>query len=135
MSVREIKADLEKRWKDDPVVRLCIAILDYMAALPADQLRMLTFRALISAVGKERLDDELMRAMTILVSSRIAALDARALLVDDDQSEHELNPQELAEARATGRLVHPETGELVSEFESKVIPFFVPSARFFAVER
>jgi len=135
MSAREIRAELETRWKGDPIVRLCVAILDYMAALPADQLGMLTFRALVSAAGKERLDDELMRALTILVSSRIAALDARALLVDDDQSEHELDPQELAEARATGRLVHPETGELVPEFESKVIPFFVPSARFLAAER
>ena len=135
MSATEIKAELEKRWRDDLIVRLCMALVDYIGSLPADQLKMLTFPTLSRAVGETRIDDELMRALTILVSSRIAALDARALLVDDDQSEHELDSEELAEARATGRLIHPETGEPVPEFESRVIPFFVPSARFFAGDR
>jgi hypothetical protein len=67
-----------------------------------------------------------------LVSSRVAALDARGLLVDDDHSEHELSADKLADARATGQLVHPETGELVPDFESRVIPFFVPSTRLLA---
>ena len=55
--------------------------------------------------------------------------------MDDDNSEHELSPVELAEARATGLLIHPETGESVPEFEAKVVPFFVPSARFLAGRR
>jgi len=135
MSAKEIKAELETRWRDDPIVRLCVAIVDYLASLPAEQLQMITFRTLSSGVGKDHIDDELMRALTILVSSRVAALDAHALFVDEDQLEHELTPEELAQARATGRLVHPETGELVSEFESKVIPFFVPSARFLSADR
>lgn len=90
---------------------------------------MLTFRTFLEALGKEQIDEDLMRALTILVSSRIAALDAKALLVDDDETEHELSAAELAEARSSGQLVHPESGDLVPEFESRVIPFFVPTSR------
>ena len=134
MSATEIKADLYTRWESDPILPLCLRIVDFVSSLPPDQRRMLTFRSFLEAVGKDRVDDDLMRALTILVSSRVTALDARGLLVDDDNSEHELSAEELAEARLTGQLVHPETGELVSEFEARVIPFFVPSARFLAGE-
>jgi len=129
MSAAEIKAELYSRWQDDPIVPLCVRIVDFVSSLPQDQLQMLTFRRFLEALGKERIDDDVMRALTILVSSRVAALDARGLLVDDDQTEHELSARELAEARASGQLVHPETGELVPEFESRVVPFFVPSSR------
>ena len=93
---------------------------------------MLTFRTLSNAAGKDHVDEELLRAITILVSSKIAALDAHALFVDDDQTEHELDAKEWAQVRRTGRLIHPETGVPVPEFEAKIVPFFVPSARFLA---
>jgi hypothetical protein len=111
------------------IVPLCVRIVDFVSSLPVDQLRMLTFRSFMEALGKDRIDDELIRGLTILVSSRVAALDARGLLVVDNHSEHELSADQLAEARSAGQLVHPETGILVPEFESRIIPFFVPSAR------
>lgn len=130
MGAADIKADLYSRWQDDPIVPLCVRIIDFISSLPPDQLQMLTFRTFLEALGKDRIDDDIMRALTILVSSRVAALDARGLLVDDDLTEHELSARELAEARASGELLHPETGEIVPEFENRVIPFFVPSGRF-----
>jgi hypothetical protein len=135
MSAAEIKADLYARWQNDPIVPLCVRIVDFVSSLPVDQLHMLTFRSFLEALGKDRIDDELIRGLTILVSSRVAALGARGLLVDDDHSERELSADQLAEARSTGQLVHPETGILVPEFESRVIPFFVPSARLLAGQR
>jgi len=135
MSAKEIKAELHERWRGDSITSLCDRIIDYASSLPENQVRMLTFRSFGDAVGKDGVDDELLRALTILVSSRLAAFDARALLVDDDDSEHELSAKELEKARATGVLIHPETGEAVPDFESRVIPFFVPSARLRAGNR
>jgi hypothetical protein len=130
MSAAQIKDELQQRWRDDPIVPLCMSIVDFVAALPSDQREMLTFRTFSQALGKNEIDDELMRALTILVSSRIAALDARALLVDEDESEHEIPPDDLSHARETGELIHPETGLPVVEYEARVIPFFVPTRRF-----
>ena len=125
----KIRAELRKDWQNDPIVPLCIRILEFVCSVPEDQLGRLTFGSFLEPLHKDRIDDELMRALTILVSSRVAALDARVLLLNNDQSQHELSVEELAEARATGQLVHPQTGEMVPELEGRMIPFFVPSAR------
>jgi hypothetical protein len=77
-----------------------------------------------------QLDSELLKAITILVSSSVAALDAHAMLVDDDETEYEISIEYLSEARAVGEFIHPETGMAVADFEAKVFPFFVPSANF-----
>lgn len=134
MSAAQIRSELRNRWDGDPILQLCLKLVDYVDALPTDQRRMLTFRTLLNAVDKRGVDDEFMRALTILVSSRVSALDAHALLVDEDETEHEIDPVELERARATGTLLHPETGVLVQNFEGHVIPFFVPSKYFSAGE-
>jgi hypothetical protein len=135
MSADEIKEELNRRWRGEPILRLCINIVDYISSFPPGRIDMLTFGTLAKAAGKDHVDNELMQALAILTGSRVAALDPRALLVDEDETEHEIAPEELAEARATGQLIHPETGEQVFEYESKVIPFFVPSARFLAGDK
>jgi hypothetical protein len=135
MSAAEIKAELDSRWRDDPIVRVCNEIVDYIASRPADQLQMISLGAISKAADKEKIDNELLRAIAILVSSHVAALDARGMLVDENENEHELDSNTLAEAIATGRLVHPQTGAILTEFKSKVFPFFVPAERFFAAEK
>lgn len=56
------------------------------------------------------------------------------MLVDDDSAEHEVSMDYLSAARVEGLFIHPETGYPVEDFESKIFPFFVPSAKFSAVE-
>jgi hypothetical protein len=135
MGVKKIKEELKARWGDEPTVAICFAILDYMKQVPADQLQMLTFTSLQSAANKDAVDSDLLKAVTILASSRVAALDAHAMLVDDDESEHEISIEYLSVARANGEFVHPETGRVVDDFESKIFPFFVPSANFMSADQ
>ena len=130
MSAEEIKDKLKKRWGDEPTVAICFAIIDFISNTQSDQLQMLTFASLKSAAKKQEVDSDLLQAITILVSSSVAALDAHAMLVDDDETEHEISIEYLSEARAVGQFIHPETGLTVEDFESKVFPFFVPSANF-----
>lgn len=130
MSVEQIKKELNTRWSNDATLELCLQIIDYIASLPPQERRMLTFRSMCRAARKRRVDGELLTALNVLVNSTVAALDVHALLVDNDQTEHELDAKTFAEAKATGELIHPETGELVPEFEKRTVPFFVPSERF-----
>jgi hypothetical protein len=130
MSAAQIKRELYQRWAEDAVLPVCVRIIEFVAELPSDQRVMLTFRSLCEATKKDSVDDELLRALTILISSRIAALTAWGLLVDDDETEYVIDPDTLATARREGLLVHPETGEAVSEFEARVMPFFAASKRF-----
>lgn len=91
---------------------------------------MLTYRTLVEVAGRNQVDEQLLMALNVLVSSRVEALDARALFVDEDDNEHELNTKEFAEVMRDGELIHPGYGEPVPDFESRLIPFFVPSKKF-----
>lgn len=135
MGASEIRAELQRRWQESPALKVCFAILEYLERVPDEQLQMLTFGTLQEAVGKNAVDPELITALNILVSSRIAALDAKVLLIDELEDEYEISPTELSEARSSGALIHPRTGELIEEFESKLVPFFVPSESFRAAKR
>lgn len=107
-------------------------ILDFVEKTPHNELRFLTFTTLCNATGRKSVDGDLLAAVNILASSRLALFDAHALFVDDDETEHEISPAEIAEARATGEFIHPETGERVSDYERHIIPFFTPNKRLLA---
>lgn len=132
MSADDIRKELKERWAGTRAVELCFQIVDFVAKLPAGHSRMLTFKTITNITGKKSVDDDLLAAINILASTRIAALDSHAMFVDDDNEEYEIEPDDLALAHATGELIHPETGKGVPNYEEKVFPFFVPTDRFAA---
>lgn len=132
MTIDELKGQVKAVWQDAPAVDLCFRILDFLGAGKPDRLKMITFRDLVRATGKAKVDSELLTAVAILTNSTLSVLDARALLVDEDDTEHEIGPEQFAEARRSGSLIHPDSGKPVPDFEDHIIPFFVPSDRFLA---
>jgi hypothetical protein len=111
-------------------VDVCLRIIDYINALPLEELEMLAFASFKNAAGAQEISDEIVRAVTLLSSTSIHALDTKLLFVDDDESEFEIEKSALAAARDSGLFIHPKTGIPVSDFEARIIPFFVPSKRF-----
>lgn len=128
--IETLKAEIARSWGDHPACPACIKIIDYINALPSDELAMLTFTSLKNAAGEKEITQQVLDAVTLLSSTSIHALDTHLLFIDDDEREFEIKKKELAEARKTGQFIHPETGTAVVDFESKIIPFFVPSRRF-----
>ena len=128
--IAELKAELVERWSGNATVELCLRIIDSLSTLSDEETRMLTFTSFKNVVDKKSIDEELIRAISLLANTSIHALDSKLLFVDDDEHEFEIDKEELAKAKRTGFLIHPETGEPVEEFESKIIPFFVPSEKF-----
>lgn len=124
MTLDEIREEYRTRWGELPVGLVCLEIIDFVASKPVEQLRFLTFSTLSNAAGRQNIDVEVLAAINLLTSSRLAILESHAMLVDDDDTEHELTAEEFAEARKTGVLIHPETGKAVHDFEEHLIPFF-----------
>lgn len=127
--VEELKNEVIRLWSKEPAVELCLTIIDRVVSYTPRQSAMLTFGSLCQMVGKAVPDTDLLTAITILAGSKIQALDARALFVDEQKNEHELDPEELREAKRSGSLVHPVSGALVDNYEASLIPFFVPSSK------
>lgn len=126
----DLKTELIEKWSDDPAGELCLALVDFLRAQPEEHLRMLTYYSIGRILEREPLDENVLRAVTILVSTKVHALERRFLFIDDEKQEYELDNEEIEEVQRTGNLVHPETGDVVEDFESKLVPFFVPSDSF-----
>lgn len=134
MSADQIKAEIKRDFKGSPIADVCLQLVEFVEGLPAGQAEMLTFRTFVRALGKMKVDEELLAAVTLLTSSNLAALDMHGMFIDDDHEEYELSAEDLIEARETGEFSHPHTGEPVENFQSKLIPFFTPSARFSEIQ-
>lgn len=132
MALEDLRKELLDRWSDVPAAGICMKILDFVESTPTNELSFLTFTTLCRAAGKDKVDMDLLAAINILAGSRLALLDPHALFVDEDENEHELSREQISEARATGTLIHPETGEPVKDYEQHLIPFFSPSERLIA---
>lgn len=130
IDVEGLKVQIEERWGNTPATELSKQILDFLAATPPDELHLLTFSTLANAAGRASVDEDVIAAVNILAASAFAVLQAKAMFVDEDANEYELDMADLEEAHESGELLHPETGRLVRDYERYVVPFFEPNARF-----
>src|SRR3569623_230796 len=121
MGLKETEAEILDRWNNIPAAAASIRILEYLASLPDDELKVLTFRTLSKAAGKGYGDTELVAAINILAGSSLALLDAHAFFVDDARNQYDLDDDEFELARATNEVVHPDTGELISNASAHLI--------------
>jgi hypothetical protein len=129
-SIAELKGEIEQQWGENPIAPLCVQIIDFMAHQPNDQLRMLTFLSFSNGIGLPAPTEAVVRAVFLLTSSSVHALDARLLFIDDHDQEYEIDKADIKEAEQEGGLIHPGSGEMIPDYEDKVLPYFVPSDRF-----
>ncbi len=130
MSITDLKNEISRGWPNIPAGIYALAIIDFMANLKEQELRMLSIPALLEAAGLKEINPEFLAALAILVSSNVHALDPKAFFCEDEGSEFHIDARQLADARRLGSLEHPEKGILISDFEDKLIPYF-QSSRFF----
>ena len=130
MSINDLKHEVAEGWPDIPAATFALGIIDFMGQLEDQELRMLTVPTLLHAVGCDEVNQEFLAALAILAGSTVHVLDAKAFYSEDDDEEFHVDAVELASARRTGSLEHPHTGELIEDFESKLIPYFESSERF-----
>ena len=129
-NINVLKDEVKERWRDSPLLHACLSIIDYLNVLPLNEMQMLTFGSFKEALGQKEITDEVVRAVALLANTSIHALDTKLLFIDDNENEFELEKNDLAEACLKGEFFHPETGIGVRDFESKIVPYFVPSQRF-----
>ncbi|NMG29339.1 hypothetical protein [Aromatoleum evansii] len=117
--MRQINHDLGR----DPSVRAaCIAIVDYLAGQPVQNLQHITFGALGRMAGTTSLA-EIMPAIRYLTGAALPLLDPQFEFIDGEFIEP-LSTTEVAEARGSGIFYHPESGEQVADFATKIFMHF-----------
>jgi hypothetical protein len=132
----DLEDEIKRKWSGDPVKQLCLRLIHYMREQPNENLQMLTYRNIGKILNTSPLNENVLRAITILVSSNIHALEMHFLFIDQRSNrEYEVDNQDIEEAKRTGIFVHPITGEEIINYESKIAPFFVPSEKFIQLKK
>ncbi len=118
---------IHEDWGQKPQSEICIMILDYLLRVNTNHALHITYGSLRKIVNNTYKDNELLTAVQYLCGDRTHLLDAKFELIENDNY-FDLPNSEVNFARATGQLSHPETGELISNFEERVFIYFRPSS-------
>lgn len=127
ISRQEILDRITEDWGQKPQSTICARILDYLLRIETNLSLHITYGSLRKVISGNYDNRELLTAVQYLCGERVHLLEAKFELIDDDEYV-DIPNSELNHARATGQLVHPETGELISNFEEKVYIYFQPSS-------
>jgi type I restriction enzyme R subunit len=128
LSIEDLKRQIEIGWPDVAAGQISREIISQMSRMEDAELRKLTIGDLLSAAHRERVDNDFLAALAILVSSKIHVLKARAYLHDDDETV-ELDARGISDAMH-GKFKDPRTGATRTNAEASIIPYFEPSGRF-----
>ncbi len=127
MSRQKIIDQIHEDWGTKPQSKICVAILEYLLRINNNGSFHITYGSLKKAVGIVLDDKDLLMAVQYLCGDKIHLLEAKFELIDNEIN-IDISNSALKEARETGELVNPENGELVSDFEDKVVMYFQPSS-------
>jgi hypothetical protein len=118
-------------WREKPQSRICMAILDYLLNIKTADSSRITYSFLQESINKSEKaaneDQDLWLAIQYLCGERVHLLEAKFELIDNGIS-FPISNSLLKSARKTGKLVHPESSKLISDFEDKVFMYFQPSS-------
>lgn len=120
----KIERAIADKWGSDPAVNVCRGILHYAVSKPGEESVMLTFGDFKKIAGASFDQEELQRAIGILVS-RFHALEMRLVFIDDEKGPIYLEPDEQRDFIETGKLTHPHDGVIIEGGEERTFPYFV----------
>jgi len=123
------RAELHRYWGESQAVVVCEEIARTLSARSASQLNVVTFQDITKA-AKCQLEGELFwSVVAILTRGRFAILTPSFFYLTSSGEEIELRSEDLKQARLDGSFVDPKSGEAISDFESRVSPFFSANSR------
>jgi hypothetical protein len=100
----------------------CLRVLSWVTSLPANAASHLTLPFL--AKNTDLSNPEILTSvLAYLTGARVPLLNIRYEFIDGDIIE-QIDIEEVKEAAASGAFVHPITGELVPDYESKLFAYF-----------
>lgn len=131
-----ILIQIHEDWGEKPQSKICALILDYLLQFPVNQLAHITYSRLHDITGSKYGDQDLLLAIQYLIGDGTKLLEVGFELIEEDDSfPYPLANSEVKLAKETGELYHPETGEMVDDYESKVFMYFKPSSLFESISK
>ncbi|WP_313714467.1 hypothetical protein [Atlantibacter hermannii] len=129
------KRDIYSKIEQDlsgPVVELCREVVDFLTSEDARPLKHITYFTLVNGAKNSFAEYEekilLVKVTDYLSSNRLHLLNMHFQFIESDESEPvPIDDDELSHALHTGEFYHPESGELVENYDHFLFPYFTPS--------
>jgi hypothetical protein len=125
ISKQDILQKIVDDWGHTPQAEICTEIFKFLLRIELSQATHITYGSLRQVANTRANDQKMMGAIQYLCGDRIPLLEAKFELIDDD-GEFDLTNSDVSDARSSGGLIHPETGELVTDIEEKIFMYFRP---------
>ncbi|MCU8035048.1 MULTISPECIES: hypothetical protein [unclassified Shewanella] len=129
MYFSQIEALIKNDWRGDNSLKIVLLVFEYFKkrALRNDYsnigFHQIYHEAIKNGVVQLGCEDEVKIIINYLLDKHIEFLKVNYFLVDDGLW-HPLSVEELLDAKLHGSIVHPNTGELIYDYESKVCILF-----------
>ncbi len=126
MNKEQVIQIIQEDLRNSPeMLRVCLAILNYVCSQPKQNLRHITFGALSRAANLQNPQD-IISASRYLIGAKVSLFIPKFQLIEDEVIE--IPVEEVAKARKEGVFYHPDRGEPVKDFESKLFMYFTLSS-------
>ena len=112
--------------REPEVARVCIAIADYLRMQKSFDDLHLTL-SLLQQLTLASSPVHLVSALQYLTGAQFPLLSVGFEFIDENGEYYPLSLQDVAQARQTKKLLRPDTGDQISDFESSVLVYYAPS--------
>lgn len=127
MNSRDEIRDAVRKWDGTAVEPTLSALVDFLLTISDGHAMTFSYTALCKAAATNIENPAFQTAVSVLVSSRSLHLLDIHYILDDGSDEFELRDEDMAMARKTGQLAHPETGTVIYDYQQFVYPYFEAS--------
>ncbi len=131
-NLTQIKDEIEGSYNRDPLFGALQQVVAFFEKADRGELRLITINQLSEISGVPRSDGQLIRLISILASPSLPLM-KMCFLYSNGEVEHEISDEEVAEARATGFFIDPDTGLKDENYEKNMLPYFRATPEFLGV--
>ena len=105
------------------IIEACLQIIDHIENQPDEKLKHLTF-GMLSTVSKASSTDIAQKAISYLSGDVANVLRMQFEFIDNDDI-FQIEAAELSEAIRSGEFFHPQSGEIVDNFQKNIYIYFI----------
>lgn len=125
VSKKSVVAKIRKDWGVSPQSEICTSVLTYVTSTSMP-LSHVTYGSIREVVGKHFSDQDIFSSLEYLCGDSVHLLEIGFELIEDENY-IPVDIQAIQNARKTGELIHPDTGESIAEYEKKIYVYFQAS--------
>ncbi len=129
-TIDEKAGEVQRALADDPAGTLAVMIVYALSKLSDDQSSFMSYRSIGNLVDRKVESPELLHSITILSSPKINVLNPMFVYKASDGDEVVLSPEQWRDAKRSGFLVDPHSGEKIDDFQELTYPYFRTTGEF-----